>query len=398
MSRPFFFFPVAFIAAPSLALAGFDWGGDCSSGSGEFEQFVPDEALVTVGDIPAGKADVRIDLTSPEDVDVQLLDALTGAAIIAWPDGLLSGPSQDCVVYEDVQICWSGYNGDQTAAGLGNEWIEVRGVTTRELTMRAYGYDAGDATVEYAFSTTPTCGEVGEGSFAQWIALDAVTTVGQIPAGKVAVEVELQAPAGADVDIQLIDDISGEALVAWPDGQLNGAGEQSLDWYGMTITWSGYNGIDGDWGHEMIEISGATTRPLTMRAYGYQAGQAAVDYEWGDGVGATCMGIAALQCDDGLYCKAMQVGVADGAGSCHTELWCGGQESAEADCANVMHPMIPGFFSCEDYRCAWNGCQALPGGWRYVSQDVSFCQVVRYVCEPGEQAFGSSCGCGCRPG
>lgn len=383
---------------PSPAFASFDWGGDCSSGSGEFEQFVPHTQTITVGGVPVGKAEVRIDLTAANDVDVQLIDDLTGQQIIAWPQGMLSGPDEACTTFDDVEYCWSGYNGDGSSTGLGNEWIEIHGVTNRSLTMKAFGYAAGDAVVEYGWETTPSCGEVGEGSFAQYIAHNATTVVGEIPVGKVSVEVELTAPGGDDVDIQLIDATNGTEIVAWPNGLLNGATEDTVTYQGMEITWSGYNGIDGDWGHESIEISGATTRPLTMKAFGYAAGQATVDYEWGDGVGATCGGIAWLQCEDGLFCKAFQgPEVSDPAGQCHGELWCESNTSAAADCANVMHIMVPGQWACQDYRCSWQTCGQPTPGWNYVSTDPAQCAAIRFFCQPGEAMFSGPCGCGCRP-
>jgi hypothetical protein len=386
------------LLVPTPALAGFNWGGDCSSGAGEFEQFVPHYQTATVGEIPEGKASVRIDLTAANDVDVQLIDVLTGAPIIEWPNGELSGPNEACTTWEDVEYCWSGYNGDGTPGGLGNEWIEIHGVTNRLLEMKAFGYAAGDAIVEYAWETTANCGEVGEGTFEQYIPLNATTTVGEIPTLKVNVEIELNAGGGDDVDIQLIDATNGTEIVAWPNGILNGSTEATTTYQGMEITWSGYNGIDGDWGHESIEINGATTRPLIMKAFGYQAGQATVDYEWGDGVGATCGGIAWLQCEDGLFCKAFQgPEVSDPAGACHTELWCGGNDSAINDCSNVMHIMTPGQWACVDYRCSWASCGQPVPGWNYVSTDPAQCALVRFACAEGESYFGGPCGCGCRP-
>jgi len=44
-------------------------------------------------------------------------------------------------------IEWSGYNGDGT--GLGHEYIKITGETTKNLTMKAYGYKAGYAKVHY---------------------------------------------------------------------------------------------------------------------------------------------------------------------------------------------------------------------------------------------------------
>ena len=81
---------------------GFDWGETCSSGEGEFEQYIAYYSDITVGEIPAGKANVEIQLRSPEDVDVRLIDTETGHQIIAWPNGNLNGAGQDCTIYHGV--------------------------------------------------------------------------------------------------------------------------------------------------------------------------------------------------------------------------------------------------------------------------------------------------------
>ena len=109
-----------------------------------------------MGNIPAGKEYVYIKLTSDKDVDIQIIDQATGTKIVAWASsaaeaGLLNGATEACTTYQGVEYCYSGYNGDQTPNGKGNEWIRVNGTTNRELTMRAYGYRAGNALVEYSW-------------------------------------------------------------------------------------------------------------------------------------------------------------------------------------------------------------------------------------------------------
>ncbi len=148
-------------------------GGDCSAGIGDFQQPISLQATVEVGVIPA------------------------------WPGGLLNGASEDCTTFEGVTWCWSGYNGDQTPGGFGQEWIEVRGDTNRELFLEAFGYEAGAATVDYEFFGVPTCNEIDEGTFAQYLSWYTVEEVGVIPVGKANVNVSLEAAAGADIDIQL---------------------------------------------------------------------------------------------------------------------------------------------------------------------------------------------------
>ena len=344
---------LALMTWPAAASAGFDWGGDCSTGAGDFQQFIPRDGVTYVGDIPSGKLNVHIDLYADSDVDVQLIDVLTGTEIIAWPTGLLSGPSNECVDFDGVTYCYSGYNGDQTPWGRGDEWIEIVGATNRLMEMRAFGYAAGDALVTYEFGAASNCNETGDGSFEQWIPEDGVVEVGIIDAGKVNVSIDLLAENGRDVDVQLIDPATGLALIAWPDGLLSGSGPESIEWGGMLIEYSGYNGLGNDWGHETIDIWGETTRPLIMMAFGYQSGYADVAYQWGGGTGEACM--SDWECEDGLFCKDD----ADGAvmeGTCHTADWCGDDYSADFDCSTSEQDTgFFGFFSCEQHECAWNG-------------------------------------------
>ncbi|MCB9678992.1 MAG: hypothetical protein H6737_28080 [Alphaproteobacteria bacterium] len=323
------------------AFAGFDWGSDCSSGHGDFDQYIPWDDTVLIGSIPAGKKDVTIFLDSLQDVDIQLVDQWTGTEIIAWPSGLLNGPTSECVEWHGVTYCYSGYNGDGTWNGLGFEWISIEGTTNRPLTMSAYGYDAGTALVDYSWDASETCNEVGDGAFSQYIPFDDFVTVGDIPAGKSNVVIDLDARWGADVDVQLWD--AGIPLIAWPDGLLSGPDEQVLYWDGMTIWYSGYNGVNGNWGHETIEIYGEVPNDLTMLAYGYEDGTADVIYEWGLGVGEACS--TDTQCDDGLFCKFGD----DAEGICHTATWCENDFSAQDDCSNLAGRWTA--WSCEDYTC-----------------------------------------------
>ena len=254
---------------------GFDWGSACEDGSGSFSQDIAKDATVSVGTIPVDKDSVRIELRADSDVDIQLIDEQTGTELIAWPGGMLSGSSESCTTYEEVEYCYSGYNGD--GSNLGHEWIEINNATNRPVEMRAYGYASGTAAVSYSFSALPDCVDSGSGSFSQSIIKDDVVEVGIIPAGKADISISLK--SDADVDVQLFD--GSTALVQWPDGELNGPSEQTLSHNGLTIVYSGYNGDGTNYGHETITISGTLTSDLTMKAYGYAAGDAEVSYAWG---------------------------------------------------------------------------------------------------------------------
>jgi len=224
-----------------------------------------------------GRDAIRIDLKSDEDVDIQLIDEETGHEIIAWPNGDLNGPSKECTQYNGTEYCYSGYNGD--GSNYGHEWIEIKGQSNRPLIMKAFGYKAGDAIIDYKWDAPAAgqCVDAGSGSFSQAIPKGDTIEVGVIPAGKSNVKVTLT--CDDDVDVQIYD--GDTAIVMWPSGILNGAGEQSTTYKGMTIRYSGYNGDGSNLGHEYIMVEGTVSMNLTMKAFGYKAGTAKVDYFWG---------------------------------------------------------------------------------------------------------------------
>jgi len=149
-SRILFIF-VVLVFALTDAAAAFDWGGD--GGDGTFTTQTEQRAAIVVGEIPPGLSGVEISLASTDDVDIQLYDKETNTAIIGWPDGILRGPSMQTADYQGVSIVYSGYNGDQTATGKGNEYIQILDTTNRPLIMKVYGYTAGSAVVNYSWTS-----------------------------------------------------------------------------------------------------------------------------------------------------------------------------------------------------------------------------------------------------
>jgi len=353
---------LSLVSAP--AAAEFDWGTDCDSGSGQFAQFINYYDVTVIGEIPVDKRNVRIDLDSPDDVDIQLFDKATGKAIIAWPYGLLNGPTTDVVDYQGVSYRYSGYNG--VDGELGHEYVEILGDTNRVLVIKAFGYAAGDAEVTYSYDAVPTCNERGEGDFSQYVGYGRTVTVGDIPSGKTNVLVELDAGYGNDVDIQLVDAQTGEEIVAWPYGLLNGPEEEEVGYRDMTVRYSGYNGIDGNWGRERIEVFGTTTTTLTVQAYGYMSGYADVSYAWGVGTGLPCGGTTyppLPACTEGLTCKGEQLSP-NLPGECHTASWCFNDALAPVHCAELDQPRTPGRWTCEQFECVYveqNECEASGG-------------------------------------
>ncbi|MEC8052450.1 MAG: metallophosphoesterase [Myxococcota bacterium] len=270
------------LLTPAAVLAdGFDWGEDCSDGNGSFSQYIAEEAIIRVGEIPAGKRNVYVELRSPADVDVQLVDLSTGTVVVGWPSGILNGPTTAETSFGGNTIRYSGYNG--LNGDLGYEVIEISGDLGRSFELRAFGYAAGNAEVSYSWEAPTNCEDGGSGSFNQAIAQNQITLVGTIPAGKANVLVELESLNGRDIDVQLYH--GDVKLVVWDPsnnhGFLHGPGQETTNYRGMSITYSGYNGRSGNPGLEFIRIDGTTRVPLTVKVFGYQAGTAEVRYSWG---------------------------------------------------------------------------------------------------------------------
>lgn len=270
-----------FLSTSAFALNdGFNFT-ECA-GSGTFKQQIQHyggdyENTITVGTIPIGIKGLNIELRSDNDVDIRLYGQ-ENDKIVHWPHGLLSHATEESTPYQNTEITYSGYNG--VDGNKGYEYINVSGTTQVPMTMKAFGYQAGFATVNYSWSGKEGCDNSGDGNFTQSITKDALTLVGEIPAGIPNVEIILMSEN--DLDIQLYD-ADGIVIVGWkPVGILSGSGIDSLEYHGMNIEWSGYNGTNGNKGHEYIKITGNTTEVLTMKVYGYEAGLAEVTYSWSE--------------------------------------------------------------------------------------------------------------------
>ena len=130
-----------------------------------------------------------------------------------------------------------------TPATYGHEYIKLLDPTNRAFIMKAYGYAESDAQVDYSWTGANTG---GGGDFQQHILNGAVIEVGEIPPGLSGIDIDLTAPA--DADIQLYDKATGTAIVAWPNGIIGKQGdtdEVSTVYEGVEIVYSGYNG--GQW-------------------------------------------------------------------------------------------------------------------------------------------------------
>jgi hypothetical protein len=108
--------------------------------------------------------------------------------------------------------------------------------------------------------------------------------------------------AATDLDINIYDysgGTKGKRLVGYCNtpgcdmGTLSDSSAGTMTYAGMTISYSGYNGIDFKFGHESITVTGATTVPILMEAYAYEPGVVAVTYAWSATETACCLKTAA---------------------------------------------------------------------------------------------------------
>jgi len=255
--------------------------GECS-GSGTFEQqihkFKDYEDVAIVGNIPQGIKGLHIELISKKDVDIRLYGE-NEDKIVHWPHGILKKMYKETKPYKSINITYSGYNGKK--GERGHEFININGVTPTSMTMKAFGYKAGYATVNYSWTgkmgCTPEKG--GKGHFSQILQKKAISLVGTIPPHVNNVKINLTSEK--DLDIQLYG-VDGTAIASWkPTGLMSKGYKQSIIYHDMNITWSGYNGTNGKKGNEYINIAGDTTEMLVMKVFGYESGSADVTYVWG---------------------------------------------------------------------------------------------------------------------
>lgn len=259
---------------------GFDWGGSCSSGQGSFDQVIEKGAVVEVGEIPAGKEKVWVDLKSAADVDLHVYEKETGVWLVGWPSGQINAHDKQTLnEVGDMSIVWSGYLGINGNAG--HESLNIS-TSSSALVLKAFGYRAGTAKVNYGFEST-ACKK----SFKAEVGKGVVMTLGSIPAGLKGVKVKLQ--SDVDIDIQLAIASTGKKIVCWnkksciEDGlssdkkqskivELPGGKDQSL-------TYSGYNG-DKAVGDEYLYFNSDTAVQYDLQVLGYKNGVAKVTYEF----------------------------------------------------------------------------------------------------------------------
>ena len=258
--------------------------GGSKGGSGDFTKFVPQGGRALIGTIPDGIKDLKINLTAKADLDIELWDGKT--FVVGWEsDGIKANIYSNSKVsgkYNGVGITWSGWDGVNGAKG--NEYIELTGITKNDFVMKVFGYRAGDVKVVYTWEGTgSTPSASGTGSFSKSVPLNDRAIIGTIPQGIQDLKIDLKAKS--DLDIELWD--GKTFVVGWQangvNAQIYSATKVSGKYNGVGITWSGWNGVDGQRGNEYIQLSGITGNDFLMKVFAFQQGSVQVDYSWGTG-------------------------------------------------------------------------------------------------------------------
>ena len=245
----------------------------CSATTSEFFFDISSQETLVLGVIPAGLYELQIFLESASDIDLQLIDAVDETLLVldgvhpANPNGILSSSGYECADYLGLEYCYSGYFG--VDGNPGHEFITVSGITNRPLRFQVFGFQGGTGTVEYVYQDLASCGSSFE------VPVQALETVqlGDVP---LCIEdLRIEVASSAEFDLQLIDETDGTVLVGWPDGLLNGAALECVEYQGVEYCYSGTDGIAGV---EFVEVHGVSNRALSVQAFGSAGGTASVSY------------------------------------------------------------------------------------------------------------------------
>lgn len=125
--------------------------GPALNGSANFSTLVPQNGRATIGTIPEGVDGLQIDLTSVNDLDIELWDDKT--FVVGWQidgrESLIYGHTPVSGLYNGVRISWSGWDG--AFGNKGNESISISGTTQNPFVMKVFGYQGGDVNVDYSW-------------------------------------------------------------------------------------------------------------------------------------------------------------------------------------------------------------------------------------------------------
>lgn len=142
----------------------------------------------------------------------------------------------------------------------------------------------------------------GTGSFQRTLTEGDWIKIGDIPEGQVDLQVNLTALEDLDITLYDVTETDpyeeGLAIVGWcklpcNKGILSGSKQGSTEYKGMTVTYSGFNGVNGQRGNEFIRITGRSSVDTVLGVFAYKSGTATVDYSWVESDTECCRGEAA---------------------------------------------------------------------------------------------------------
>jgi len=136
-----------------------DFDFERCSGSETFKQYIEtyggnEEKAVTVGTIPVGIQGLRVELISDKDLDIRLYGN-DSDKIVHWPKGILNKSYRETKSYKNVPVTYSGYSGQNNKQG--HELITVNDATPTAMTIKVFGYEAGEAVVNYSWTGKTDC-------------------------------------------------------------------------------------------------------------------------------------------------------------------------------------------------------------------------------------------------
>lgn len=113
-----------------------------------------DGGALDLGQIPAGKAQVRVALAA--DFDVDWLLSAGSTLLIHKTAGLINAAEPVSAEYQGMRMDYSGHAG--TGSQPGHEFIHLTGLTPAALNLQIHSQQSGPVTVDYSWGIDPSLG------------------------------------------------------------------------------------------------------------------------------------------------------------------------------------------------------------------------------------------------
>jgi uncharacterized protein YjdB len=185
-------------------------------------------------------------------------------------------------------IGWSDWVYDGLTAGLINQNSRIESIRIKIVKVKITTNEI--IVVEEEEDDFNFDDEEGDGCFYSFLDEDESTVIGIIPAG--VTNVRIQLTSDVDVDLEIYDSITyGDNPIILFDSEDSyfdvDSGDPVEGWYPfedsyLYIEYSGWYGVDDNWGNEYIYIYGTLQNPILIAAYNYEEGtDIEVCYEYG---------------------------------------------------------------------------------------------------------------------